>query len=62
MNKLFQINLTNFISVDSVLALSFEADFCIVITSQVKHRITAAQGRLLLSCFDVVKPIIEVGG
>lgn len=60
--KLFQVNKTTFIAIDSVSALSFESDYCIVIATTGKHRVTEAQGRSLLSCFEVVKPIIEIGG
>ncbi len=61
MHKLFQVNPNNYISVDSVSGITFENQFAVVHTnSGVKHRITHEQARLLLSCFDLVKPIIEV--
>lgn len=60
--KLFQVNETNYISTDSVIGVTFEnPNFAVVVTSiGVKHRITHEQARLLISCFEVIKPIVDV--
>lgn len=59
--KLFQVNATNFIAVDSVSGITLLADFAKVTTNQgAQHRITLEQARLLLSCFEVIKPIVEI--
>jgi len=58
--KLFQVNATNYISISSVSGITLESDFAIVFTGRgAKHRITLDQARLLLTCFEVVKPIVE---
>lgn len=58
--KLFQVNESNFITIDSVASVTLQLDYAVVITTVgVKHRITLAQARLLISCFEVIKPIIE---
>jgi len=60
-NKLFQVNQFNYISVDSVSGITFETSYAIVITTAgAKHRITHDQARLLISCFEVVKPIVNL--
>lgn len=53
--KLFQVNPHNYITTDSVSGITFEPCFAVVTTSN-----GAKQGRLLVSCFEVIKPIIEV--
>jgi len=59
--KLFQVNEANYIAVDSVVSITMEPKWAIVITdSGVKHRITLEQARVLLSCFEVIKPIVDV--
>ena len=59
--KLFQVNQSNYISVDSVSGITFADNYAIVITTAGgKHRITHDQARLLVSCFEVVKPIVDL--
>jgi len=59
--KLFQVNRLNYIAVESVAAITFVDEHAVVFTSQgIKHRITAEQARLLISCFQTVKPLIDI--